>query len=109
MNMCINTEEDKIYVTTQAGQLIQGWLDLKSPIPADAETHFDYVQGIFHKEEITGLDVCIRKQLVVTCSKDKFINIWNYEKRELEIAYPTAEECLAVAFHPSGLHIVVAL
>ena len=51
----------------------------------------------------------MRKQLIVTCSKDKTVNIWNYHTKELELSTPFAEECLAVAFHPSGLHLVVAM
>ena len=75
-----------------------------------AETKFEYIHGhSFHKAEITGLDTCIRKQLVVTCSKDKTVNIWNYETCQCEISHAFAEECLAVAFHPSCLHLVVAL
>ena len=73
------------------------------------ETNFDYVQGMFHKNEITGLDVCIRKHLIVTCSKDKTVTIWDYSTRTLEIQHLFPEECHAVAFHPSGLHIVVAM
>ena len=42
------------------------------------DARFKYVTGPFHKDEITGLDVCIRKELIVTCSKDKTVNIWNY-------------------------------
>jgi WD40 repeat protein len=55
--------------------------------------------------------VCIRKQLIATCSRDKTINIWNVKDRCLEIEplQPTNEECTALAFHPSGLHLLVAL
>ena len=67
------------------------------------------MQGQFHKGEITGLDVCIRKHLIVTCSRDNTVNIWDYVTRTLEIQTTFAEECLAVAFHPSGLHLVVAM
>ena len=65
--------------------------------------------GPFHRDEITGLDVCIRKELLVTCSKDRSVSIWNYQTRTHEISQLFQEECLAVAFHPSGLHIIVAL
>ena len=69
---------------------------------------FRYVVSPFHKDEITGLDVCVRKDLIVTCSKDKTVRIWNYNTRKHEVSQGFAEECLAVAFHPSGLHIIVA-
>ncbi len=45
----------------------------------------------------------------MTCSRDKTVSIWNYETCTQEISHTFAEECLAVAFHPSGLHLVVAL
>lgn len=64
----------------------------------------------FHTKEVTGLDVCIRKQLIATCSKDQTVRIWNYEKRTMEImSHSMGDECYAIAFHPSGLHLIVAL
>ena len=65
--------------------------------------------GPFHKSEITGLDVCVRKELIATCSRDKTVCIWNYITKTHEITQVFPEECLTVAFHPSGLHLVVAL
>lgn len=106
--MCINSKENLIYVTTNQGQMISGFLDLKA-VDTPISSTFDYVQGLFHKNDITGLDVCIRKQLIVTCSRDKTVNIWDYHNRNLEIQTLFPEECLAVAFHPSGLHLVVAM
>lgn len=47
--------------------------------------------------------------MIVTCGKDKTIRIWNYATKTLEICSTMTEEALAVAFHPSGFHIVVAL
>jgi len=65
--------------------------------------------GPFHRQEITGLDVCIRKELIATCSRDKTVSIWNYATKTHEISQVFPEECLTVAFHPSGLHLVIAL
>ena len=89
--------------------MIQGDLNIANYDKQSTETRFDYIQGPFHKAEITGLDTCVRKQLIVTCSRDKTVSIWNYETCQQEISHTFAEECLAVAFHPSGLHLVVAL
>jgi len=55
------------------------------------------------------MDVCIRKQLVVTCSKDKSIKIWNYATKQLELQTVLQEVANAVAFHPSGFHVIVAV
>ena len=56
------------------------------------------------------MDICLRKQLVVTCSKT-YICIWNYAERKFEMCFrcPIGEEGNAVAFHPSGFHILAAL
>jgi hypothetical protein len=55
------------------------------------------------------MDICLRKQLIVTTSY-RHINIWNYQTKNLEISHlcQAGEEAQAVAFHPSGFHIVVA-
>ena len=72
-------------------------------------TKFENVHAPFHKTAITGMDVCLRKPLIVTCS-EKEIKIWNYETKSLEIEThcTPGEEAKAVAFHPSGFHLIVA-
>jgi len=75
----------------------------------DQKPKFDFVHCCYHSDEITGLDTCIRKQLIVTCSKDKTLKIWNYVTKSLEISHVLTEEALAVAFHPSGFHVIVAI
>lgn len=37
------------------------------------------------------------------------MNIWNYATKTHEISSVFPEECLTLAFHPSGLHLVLAL
>lgn len=62
----------------------------------------------FHKKAIIGLDICVRKPLLVTCSEDKTIRFWNYAEKRQELKFKSAEiEPLSVAFHPSGLQVVV--
>ena len=62
---------------------------------------------LFHTGAITGLDVCVRKPLIVTCGSDSSVRIWNYLEKTLEVYEFFNEEPLSVAFHPSGFHIVV--
>ena len=54
------------------------------------------------------MDVCTRKPLIATASKDKTIKIWNYEERTVETPKAEAESALCLSFHPSGLHLAVA-
>lgn len=60
-----------------------------------------------HTAPISGLDVCLRKPLVVTTSVDSWIRVWNYAQYTLEGSRRFQEVPLSVAFHPSGLHILV--
>jgi WD40 repeat protein len=61
----------------------------------------------FHNGRVTGLDVCIRKPLIVTCGLDKYVRIWNYVDKKMEVEASFNEEPYSVAFHPSGFHVIV--
>jgi hypothetical protein len=61
----------------------------------------------FHHGQITGMDTCVRKPLVVTCSTDRSLRVWNYAETSSELVKYFTEESLSVAFHPSGLYILV--
>jgi cilia- and flagella-associated protein 57 len=105
--MVLTSTEDHIYFITENNQLLKVNFALDG---LDEKLKFDYVICNFHSMAITGMDVCIRKQLVVTCSRDKTIRIWNYANRTLEIVSSVlSDETLAVALHPSGFHVVCAL
>ena len=41
------------------------------------QAHFEVLSQAFHYNHVTGLDVCIRKPLVATCSLDRSVRIWN--------------------------------
>jgi len=71
------------------------------------EVSFEPLLQPFHSREISGLDVCVRKPLVVTCSTDKTVRIWSYLDKSLEQMKEFQEEALSVAFHPSGFTILV--
>ena len=60
-------------------------------------------------KKITGLDVCIRKSLIATCSLDKTVKVWNYIENTLENNKEFEEEAHAISFHPSGYYLIVAL
>lgn len=68
---------------------------------------FEYLFYPSHSAAINGLDVCIKKQYVATCSSDKTVRIWDYERKTLEIVQNFSEEGHSLAFHPSGWHLIV--
>ncbi|RLN97001.1 hypothetical protein BBJ28_00009119, partial [Nothophytophthora sp. Chile5] len=60
--------------------------------------------GLLH---VTGMDVCVRKPLLVTCGLDRTVRVWNYMERTCEVSKRFNEEAFSVACHPSGLHLLV--
>jgi len=106
-SLCLSHSEDYVYFTTKSNQIIK--VDIPLYEGADQVPRFDFVHCCFHTQEITGLDICVRKQLIATCSKDRTVKIWNYVNKTLEITYQLQEDALSVAFHPSGFHLIVAI
>ena len=60
----------------------------------------------FHNGAISGVDVCQRKPIVVTCGADKTIRVWNYLTLDIELSKEFEENVCSVALHPTGLNIV---
>jgi WD40 repeat protein len=68
---------------------------------------FESFTDAFHHGSILSLDLCIRKPLLVTCSSDKSIKVWNYVTGVCEMTKYFGEDAYSVAMHPSGLYILV--
>ena len=69
---------------------------------------FENVMQQNHKGEITGMDTCVRKSLIATCSTDKTIKVWNYVDMTVEAEKKFREEAFALSFHPNGYILLVA-
>eukprot|EP00878_Enallax_costatus_P024823 GHUV01026514.1.p1 GENE.GHUV01026514.1~~GHUV01026514.1.p1 ORF type:complete len:133 (+),score=21.44 GHUV01026514.1:850-1248(+) len=54
---------------------------------------------------VTGLDMCVRRPLVATCSTDHTVRLWNYADRSCDLNKLFAEEAYSVAIHPTGLMV----
>lgn len=104
--LTLNSSEDTVIFTTENNQIMKCKVNLER---ANDETRYEFLMNSFHSRAITGLDVCIKKELIVTCSEDKSIRIWNYAEKRLEIFKMFQDQCHSVAFHPSGFHIVVGM
>lgn len=74
------------------------------------DVRYEYLVYPFHSRSVDGMDVCIKKNLIATCSMDKSVKIWSYSNGQgfnNEINQTFSDEAFCVAFHPSGLQIVV--
>lgn len=77
-SMCISPSEETLLVATnwqQIYQLVFSNIDVSKNDTAE----FEYMNNSFHHGAVTGVDVCIRKPLIATCSTDRSIRVWNFE------------------------------
>jgi cilia- and flagella-associated protein 57 len=94
-----------LLITSISGQIY--YIDITNENSLSDGSNYKYLICPFHSEEITCLDVCTLKPLIVTCSKDKYACVWNYLSQSLEISEIFEEEPVSVSFHPNGLHLIV--
>ncbi|KAL3318606.1 Cilia- and flagella-associated protein 57 [Cichlidogyrus casuarinus] len=122
--ICFSPSQDTLLCSTKSRQLIRYNLGTEATqqkgIKADetekefaredtlaALVNFDNYSQSFHSSDILGMDICARKPLIVTCSTDRTIRVWNFEKNVLESCKEFAEESFSIALHPSGLYCCV--
>ncbi|ESO05498.1 hypothetical protein HELRODRAFT_77614 [Helobdella robusta] len=74
--------------------------------PQYAEVNFTRVTPLVHTDVITGLDVCVRKPYIATCSLDKSVKIWDYSTFVLKVSKTFSESLLSLSMHPRG-HILL--
>jgi len=108
-SICLSEPEDQIYTINRNNQLQTIKFSYDREKGGSEAPKMKPLHTTFHSASITGMDICLRKQLIVTTSM-RNIHIWNYATKTLEINHQcqAGEEAAAVAFHPSGFHIVVA-
>ncbi|KAI9207648.1 WD40-repeat-containing domain protein, partial [Polychytrium aggregatum] len=105
LTLAISPSEDNIICTLENSQ-IYTLMVTSSEMKGD-EAKFNLLAQPFHHGPIIGMDICIRKPLIVTCSSDKSIRVWNYLENTSELVKYFPEEAFSVAIHPNGLYILV--
>ncbi|XP_025110126.1 cilia- and flagella-associated protein 57-like [Pomacea canaliculata] len=104
--LAISPSEETLVASTDQAQLY--YLTLSSAdLARGDQAIFEVLSQTFHNGQILGLDVCIRKPLIATCSLDRSVRIWNYETCNMELHKVFAEEAYSISLHPSGLYILV--
>ncbi|KAJ3190576.1 Cilia- and flagella-associated protein 57 [Irineochytrium annulatum] len=106
MNMAISNSEDNLVCSMENSQMFSIMLSGSEVMKGD-EARFEVFSQPFHHGQITGMDTCIRKPLIVTCSSDRSVRVWNYLESTSELVKTFPEEAFSVAIHPSGLYILV--
>jgi WD40 repeat protein len=107
LNMALSPSEENVVCTTHTKQLYSLPLSAADLGKVGGRSAFDYLVQSFHSSHITGMDVCLRKPIIGTCSLDRTVRIWNYETLSLEVWKEFQEEAHSIAVHPSGLFVLV--
>ncbi|KAL5016238.1 hypothetical protein ScPMuIL_005827 [Solemya velum] len=106
MCLTVSPSEETLVASTDLSQLYSITLS-SADLGKGDQAQFEVLAQPFHYGQIMGLDVCIRKPLIATCSMDRSVRIWNYETCNLELYKEFAEEAYSIALHPSGLYVLV--
>eukprot|EP00435_Cladocopium_sp_Y103_P054490 s1205_g17.t1 len=106
-SLALSPSEELLGVSTSTAQLYQLSLLGQDLMKAEESPAFEPVLSHFHTGAILGLDVCIRKPLVVTCGIDKSARVWNYFEKTCVMCRWFNEEAYSIAFHPSGFHLII--
>ncbi|KAI8906392.1 WD40-repeat-containing domain protein, partial [Gorgonomyces haynaldii] len=104
--MAATTVEGTLLAEINTNQVLKVNLS-PSELSKNETLKFDSFTDTFHYGSIVGLDLCIRKPLLVTCSTDKSVRLWNYMTGTCEMVKHFGEDACSVAMHPSGLYILV--
>ncbi|KAL6752180.1 WD repeat domain 65-like protein [Haematococcus lacustris] len=104
--MAISPNEEHLVCSLENGQAYTLLLSNSEIMKAD-EMNFDVMGTSNHQGPVTGMDICVRKPLLVTCSTDKSIRFWNYVDRTCELTKWFPDEIFSVAIHPTGLQVLV--
>ncbi|KAI8811436.1 quinon protein alcohol dehydrogenase-like superfamily [Cladochytrium replicatum] len=105
INMALSPTEETLVCSLENSQVVSILLSGTEVKGDDAK--FEALSQPFHHGQITGMDTCIRKPLIATCSSDRSVRVWNYLENTSELVKYFPEEAYSVAIHPSGLYILV--
>ncbi|NWU97125.1 CFA57 protein, partial [Upupa epops] len=104
--ICISPSEETMVVNTNKNQLYMFTM-VSIDLMKGKAAYFVYLDFPLHSASITGLDICIWKPILATCSLDRSVRIWNYKMNTLELCKEYREEAYAVSLHPTGLFCLV--
>ncbi|NXV92299.1 CFA57 protein, partial [Calonectris borealis] len=104
--ICFSPSEETMVVNTNKNQLYTFTM-VSTDLMKEKAAYFAYLNFPLHSASITGLDICIWKPILATCSLDRSVRIWNYKMNTLELYKEYWEEAYTISLHPTGLFCLV--
>ncbi|ESO04898.1 hypothetical protein HELRODRAFT_78579 [Helobdella robusta] len=105
--LTLNTSQKVFACLTDSGFVYA--YDLLKDYRKDVKPQLYLITSRVHNKEITSVDVCVRKPLIVTSSLDKTVLLWNYVTCHLELYKEFVEPVYSVSLHPDGLCLIAGL
>lgn len=105
-NLALSGNEETLLCSLEDNQVFSLAMNNVEIMKAD-EMNFVHMAQDFHIEGVTGIDTCVRKPLVASCSTDRTVRLWNYSDKCTEIVRQFPEEAYSCAIHPNGLSLLV--
>lgn len=107
LNMQINQSQSYLVVLTNRKMIYQ--CDLSDFfVNSYKEIELEPIMDSYFSDSVVGIDYCMRKSLIAICTSDKWLVIWNYDTNSVELKQNFDEELFTVAFHPSGLYLILS-
>jgi WD40 repeat protein len=78
-SMALSPKEDSLIFTMNSNQIFKVPIALDSRNSEDL-VRYDYLISGFHSHPIFGMDICLKKTIVATCSSDRTVRVWDYGK-----------------------------
>ncbi|EWS71110.1 WD40 domain protein (macronuclear) [Tetrahymena thermophila SB210] len=110
-SICMNKAEDKLLIGLDNNQIYEIKIKPYHPETVNNDSSEDrevtLINHLNHTGPINSMDICKRKPIIATCSTDKTIKIWDYEKKQIKISWAFNEEAFCLSLHPQGFCVAV--
>jgi len=77
-SISLDPQENNLVFTNVANQIIKVGINLERPNEDLKYENPEHLISSFHSKQIHGLDVCLKKNLIATCSSDRTVRVWSY-------------------------------
>ncbi|GMH42405.1 hypothetical protein BSKO_10324 [Bryopsis sp. KO-2023] len=109
-NLSISQQQEKIAVYVEGDNVYAIDFQLVKSAAFDLERQRDAwslcLPG-FHRDHIQSLDIAVKRDVVVTASRDLSVRVWHFNPIRCEVCHQTTDVPQCVGIHPSGYELLV--